>query len=227
MVAQVNVDKLQHSIIPTVIGLEITNAGTNFYLNPISGPLVTADIESSTGVGIPGRVQLGGSVSPQSTTSHGSFVSKGRGFRIDGGCVREKAYYRNTNPASSNTYYLDEGGSHIFSSAPSGNYTINITNSASSTATNQNLNDRMQTGHATMCMVAFPVNSSSGTLTNLYIDGVDKTSTIEWVNQDNPLPGNGDMTGPGGTSGYDHFSFYIEKTGSGTWLIISTFGHSD
>ena len=50
MVAQVNVDKLQHSIIPTVIGLEITNAGTNLYLNQISGPLVTADIETSTGV---------------------------------------------------------------------------------------------------------------------------------------------------------------------------------
>ena len=48
MVAQVNVDKLQHSIIPTVIGLEITNAGTNFYVNPVSGPLVTGDIVSST-----------------------------------------------------------------------------------------------------------------------------------------------------------------------------------
>ncbi len=227
MASQVNVDKLQHSIIPTVIGLEITNAGTNFYLNPISGPLVTADIETSTGVGIPGRVQLGGSVSPQSTTSHGALVTKGRGFRIDGGSIKEKAYYRNTNPVTGNTYYLDEGGSHIFTSAPSGNYTINITNSSSSTATNQNLNDRMQTGHATMCMIAFPVNSSSGTLTTFYIDGIDNTSGINWVNQDNPLPGNGDLTGPGGTSGYDHFSFYLEKIGDNNWLIIATFGHSD
>ena len=225
MVAQVNVDKIQHSIIPTVIGLEITNAGTNFYLNPISGPLVTADIESSTGVGIPGRVQLGGSVSPQSTTSHGSFVSKGRGFRIDGGCVREKAYYRNTNPVSGNTYYLDQGSTHIFSSAPSGNYTINIINSASSTNTNAALNDRLQNGDAVTLQIAFPLNSSSGTLTAVSIDSVDKTSTIEWVNGDIPLPGNGDFTGPGGTSGYDMISFYIEKTGSGTYLIIGSFGH--
>ena len=225
MVAQVNVDKLQHSIIPTVIGLEITNAGTNFYVNPVSGPLVTGDIVSSTGVGIPGKVQLGGSVSPQSATKHGALVTEGVGFHLTGGPVVQQYYYRNTNPVSGNTYYLDEGSTHIFSSTGAGNYTIDIRNSASSTNTNQNLNDRLQNGDAVTIQIAFPLNSSSGTLTTVYIDGVDNTSLIRWVNGDIPLPGNGDFTGPGGTSGYDMFSFYIEKLGSNNWFIIGSFGH--
>lgn len=226
MVAQVNVDKLQHSIIPTVIGLEITNAGTNFYVNPVSGPLLTADIVSSTGVGLSGKVQLGGSVSPQSATKHGAFVTQGIGFKI-GGPIVEKHYYRNTSPVAGNIYYLSEGSTHIFSQSPSGNYTMNITNAANSNQTNATLNDRMVNGDAVTVQIAFPVNSSAGTLTAVSVDGVDKTSTIQWVNLDIPLPGNGDFTGPGGTSGYDMLSFYIEKTGSGTYLIIGSFGHLD
>ena len=225
MASQVNVDKLQHSKDPAVIGLEITNAGTNFYVNPVSGPLVTGDIVSSTGVGIPGKVQLGGSVSPQSATKHGALVTEGIGFHLTGGPIVQQYYYRNTNPVSGNTYYLDQGSTHVFSTAPSSNYTINIINSASSTNTNAALNDRLQNGDAVTLQIAFPLNSSSGTLTAVSIDSVDKTSTIEWVNGDIPLPGNGDFTGPGGTSGYDMISFYIEKTGSGTYLIIGSFGH--
>ena len=86
MASQVNVDKFQHSKVASIIGLEITNAGTNFYLNPVGAgtPAVNGDIQSSTGVGVAGKVLLGNSSAPMTATNRASFVALGTGFRFDG-----------------------------------------------------------------------------------------------------------------------------------------------
>ena len=241
MVAQVNVDKLQHSKDPAVIGLEITNAGTNFYLNPIGAgtPAVNADIQSSTGVGVAGKVLLGDSTAPMTATNRASFVASGTGFRFggvdntgsnSGRFLKEYSYRNNGSVDQVSNYYFEYGSTQYFGGTAVGNYTFNITNApGTSGGSNMSLNDRLQTGDAVMMQIVFPVNSSSGSLTSsgFSIDGVNLTSSIQWSNEDNPVVGTPDTAGPGGSSGYDSYTFYIEKTGSASWVILGSFGHQN
>ena len=242
MASQVNVDKFQHSKVASIIGLEITNAGTNFYLNPIGAgtPAVNADIQSSTGVGVAGKVLLGNSSAPMTAENRASFMTEGEGFKYEGkvdsgsynsGSFMKELSYRSTSaPSSISNYYLENGSTQYYSSAPSGNYNINITNaSATSGGSDTTLNSRLQTGDAVMLMIIFPVNSSSGTLNSsgFSIDGVNLTSSIQWSWQDNPVAGTPDTAGPGGTQGFDTYTFWINKTGNSSWIILGSFGHLD
>ena len=241
MASQVNVDKFQHSKVASIIGLEITNAGTNFYLNPVGAgtPAVNGDIQSSTGVGVAGKVLLGNSSAPMTATNRASFVASGTGFRFggvndigstSGRFLKEYSYRNNGSVDQVSNYYFEYGSTQYFSAAAVGNYTFNITNApGTSGGSNASLNDRLQTGDAVMMQIVFPVNSSSGTLTSsgFSIDGVNLTSSIEWAGQDNPVAGTPDTAGPGGTSGYDSYTFYIEKTGNASWIILGSFGHQN
>ena len=241
MASQVNVDKIQHSKDPAVIGLEITNAGTNFYLNPVGAgtPAVNGDIQSSTGVGIAGKVLLGDSTAPMTATNRASFVASGTGFRFDGFTntgsnsgrfLKEYSYRSNGAVSNIANYYFEYGSTQYYSGAPSGNYSFNISNAPGTGAgSNMSLNDRLQTGDAVMMQIVFPVNSSSGTLSSsgFSIDGVNLTSSIQWHGEDNPVAGTPDTAGPGGTSGYDSYTFYIEKTGNASWIILGSFGHQN
>ena len=242
MASQVNVDKFQHSKVASIIGLEITNAGTNFYLNPIGAgtPAVNADIQSSTGVGVAGKVLLGNSSAPMTAQSRASFKVAGTGFKHEGlvdsgnynsgSFMKELSYRTNGSVSDTNNYYLEYGSTQYFTGTPAGNYTFNISNApGTSGGSNMSLNDRLQTGDAVMMQIVFPINSSSGTLTSsgFSIDGVNLTSSIEWSGQDNPVAGTPDTAGPGGTSGYDSYTFYIEKTGNASWIILGSFGHQN
>ena len=241
MASQVNVDKFQHSKVASIIGLEITNAGTNFYLNPVGAgtPAVNGDIQSSTGVGVAGKVLLGNSSAPMTATNRASFVASGTGFRFggvndigstSGRFLKEYSYRNNGSVDQVANYYFEYGSTQYFSGAAVGNYTFNITNApGTSGGSNTSLNDRLQTGDAVMMQIVFPINSSSGTLTSsgFSIDGVNLTSSIEWSGQDNPVAGTPDTAGPGGTSGYDSYTFYIEKTGNASWIILGSFGHQN
>ena len=241
MASQVNVDKFQHSKVASIIGLEITNAGTNFYLNPVGAgtPAVNGDIQSSTGVGVAGKVLLGNSSAPMTATNRASFVASGVGFRFggvdntgstSGRFLKEYSYRNNGSVDQVANYYFEYGSTQYFGGAAVGNYTFNITNApGTSGGSNASLNDRLQTGDAVMMQIVFPVNSSSGTLTSsgFSIDGVNLTSSIEWAGQDNPVAGTPDTAGPGGTSGYDSYTFYIEKTGNASWIILGSFGHQN
>ena len=241
MASQVNVDKFQHSKVASIIGLEITNAATNFYLNPVGAgtPAVNGDIQSSTGVGVACKVLLGNSSAPMTATNRASFVALGTGFRFDGSAntgsnsgrfLKEYSYRSNCAVSNIANYYFEYGSTQYYSGTPSGNYTFNISNApGTSGGSNMSLNDRLQTGDAVMMQIVFPINSSSGTLTSsgFSIDGVNLTSSIEWSGQDNPVAGTPDTAGPGGTSGYDSYTFYIEKTGNASWIILGSFGHQN
>ena len=239
MASQVNVDKLQHSKDPAIIGLEITNAGTNFYLNPIGAgtPAVNADVQSSTGVGVAGKVLLGESTAPMTAENRASFFASGSGFRFGGtsssnygAFLKEYSYRNNGSVDQVAQYYLTNGSTQYYAAPAVGNYTFNITNASSTSGgSDLTLNDRLQTGDAVQLMIVFPVNSSSGSLTSsgFLIDSVNLTSSIQWFGQDNPVVGTPDTAGPGGTSGFDSYTFYIEKIGNASWIIFGSFGHLD
>jgi len=242
MASQVNVDKIQHSKDPAVIGLEITNAGTNFYLNPVGAgtPAVNGDIQSSTGVGIAGKVLLGNSSAPMTAQNRATFMVEGEGFKYEGkvdsgnynsgSFMKEYIYRNNGSPDQVTNYYFEYGSTWLFGGAASGNYTFNLTNAPGTGAgSDLTLNDRLQDGDAVQMQIIFPVNSSSGSLTSsgFSIDGVNLTSSIQWHGQDNPVVGTPDTAGPGGTSGYDSYTFHIHKTGNASWIILGSFGHLD
>ena len=226
--SQVNVSKIQHPKDVTRRPVQVASSGANIYINATGAdltPTVSARIKTASSNIRSGEVMLGEPTAESVLNTHNaSFKTVGTGFRIGRG-VRESMDIRGTTLNSDSNVYVSSGTVKLYN-APSGNYNINITNSAAnSIGVTQTLNDKMGIGDHMRVCVMFPVTSSSGTLNNngFTIDGT--TRTVYWADEDDPTPSGGGTPGPGGSSGYDSYNFTITKTANNTYAVQCTFSH--
>ena len=138
------------------------------------------------------------------------------GLSFNAGVMFEGCNITGTGLSSTANHSVENDIARYYNVAASGNWTYNIRWSSGTS-----LNDKMNNNETINVSYITPVGNSSYYQTGFQIDGSSKT--VYWVDDKPPAQGGGDP-GPA-TTGYDVYSFAINKNGSNSYYVLGCHTH--
>lgn len=191
--SQLNVNSIKHSS-GTGPGIDITSTGN---VSVDTSTLFIDSVNDKVGIG---------TVAPNAALE----VTAPGGAIFSSTPLREKVYVRATTLNGNSTIDVLQGNAHFYTSASTGNWTLNVTNS------NGTVDGLMTTGQVMVILVISTCGGSSGYQTGFQIDGTNRT--VEWLDGSAP-------SARGGTSGFDQWQMIIVKTGSNAFTVLGSLNH--
>jgi len=154
-----------------------------------------------------------------STPSRTLDIQKHGGISFNAGVIFENCTLTSSGLSGTSNHDVDEDNALYWNSSASGNWTYNIRWNSSTT-----LDSKMNTGETINVAYITGVGGSSYYQTGFQIDGSSKT--VEWVNDIEPVQGGGRESGDdAATTGFDVYSFAINKYGTNNYYILGSHTH--
>lgn len=191
--SQLNVNIIKHSS-GTGPGIDITSTGN---VSIDTNTLFVDSVNDRIGVG---------TVTPNAAFE----VSTAGGAIFNSTPLREKLNVISASINSSPTIDILEGNSHFYTTASTGNWTLNVSNS------NGTVSNLIATNRSLVINVVSACGGSSGYQSGFQIDG--SSVTVEWLGGTAP-------TARGGTSGFDQWQMVILKTGTSSYTVLGSLNH--
>ena len=138
------------------------------------------------------------------------------GLSFNAGVMFEGCNITGTGLSGTASHSVEGDIARYYNVAASGNWTYNIRWSSGTS-----LNDKMSTGETINVAYITPVGASSYYQSGFQIDGSSKT--VYWTDDLPPAQGGGDP-GPA-TTGFDVYSFAINKNGSNSYYVLGSHTH--
>ena len=138
------------------------------------------------------------------------------GLSFNAGVMFEGCNITGTGLSSTASHSVENDIARYYNVAASGNWTYNIRWSSGTS-----LNDKMNTGETINLSYITGVGASSYYQSGFQIDGSAKT--VYWTDDLPPAQGGGDP-GPA-TTGFDVYSFAINKNGSNSYYVLGSHTH--
>ena len=138
------------------------------------------------------------------------------GISFNAGVMFESCSLIGSGLSGTSHHSVEDENAKYWNSAASGNWTYNIRFNSGTT-----LDSKMSTGETINISYITPVGGSSYYQSGFTIDS--SSVTVQWVDNFAPAQGGGDP-GPAST-GYDVYSFAINKTGSNTYIVLGSHTH--
>ena len=153
-----------------------------------------------------------------STPSRTLDIQKHGGISFNAGIVFEQCELISTALSSTVNHNVADSNARYYSSV-SGNWTYNIRYASGVT-----LDSKMSTGEMICVSYITPVTGSSYYQTGFQIDSSSRT--VQWVDNITPVQGGGRESGDdAATTGFDVYTFAINKYGSNAFYILGSHTH--
>ena len=140
------------------------------------------------------------------------------GISFNAGVIFEDCQLTGSGLSGTQHHSVEADNARYWNAAASGNWTYNIRYNSSTT-----LDSKMNTGETINVCYITPVGGSSYYQSGFQIDG--SNTTVQWIDNKPPIQGGGGESGDDpATTGYDTYSFAINKIGSNSYTVLG--GHS-
>ena len=154
-----------------------------------------------------------------STPSRTLDIQKHGGISFNAGIVFEDCQLTGSGLSGTSHHSVEADNARYWNGAASGNWTYNIRYNSSTT-----LDSKMSNGEMICVTYITPVGGSSYYQTGFTIDGSSKT--VQWVDNIAPVQGGGRESGDdAATTGYDVYTFAINKYSSNNYYILGSHTH--
>tara|TARA_E500000331_G_scaffold228401_1_gene218578 strand:+ start:1283 stop:1909 length:627 start_codon:yes stop_codon:yes gene_type:complete len=141
------------------------------------------------------------------------------GISFNAGLIFEDCQITGSGLSGTSHHSVEADNSRYWNGAASGNWTYNIRWNSSTT-----LDSKMNTGETLNVSYITGVGGSSYYQTGFQIDG--SSTTVQWVNNLNPVQGGGRDSGDdAATTGFDVYSFAINKHNTNSYYVIGSHTH--
>ena len=141
------------------------------------------------------------------------------GISFNAGLIFEDCQLTSSGLSGTSHHSVEADNARYWNGAASGNWTYNIRWNSSTT-----LDSKMSNGETINVSYITPVGGSSYYQSGFQIDGSSKT--VQWVDQLTPVQGGGRESGDdAATSGFDVYSFAINKYGTNNYYILGSHTH--
>jgi len=155
-----------------------------------------------------------GTASPSRTLD----IQQTGGISFNAGLIMEDCELISSALSSTVNHNVETSNARYYSSV-SGNWTYNIR-----WASGVTLDSKMSNGETINVSYVTPVTGSSYYQSGFQIDSSSRT--VQWVNNLNPVQGGGRESGDdAATTGFDVYSFAINKYGSNAFYILGSHTH--
>ena len=141
------------------------------------------------------------------------------GISFNAGIVFEDCQLTGSGLSGTSHHSVEADNARYWNGAASGNWTYNIRYNSSTT-----LDSKMSNGEMICVTYITAVGGSSYYQTGFTIDGSSKT--VQWVDQHPPVQGGGrEASADPATTGFDVYSFAINKYSSNNYYILGSHAH--
>ena len=146
-------------------------------------------------------------------------IQQSGGVLFNAGVIFETCPLTGTGLSGTANHSVESGNALYYNGGASGNWTYNIRYNASAT-----LDSKMSTGETINVSYITSVGGSSYYQSGFQIDG--SSTTVYWVDSNQPVQGGGRDSGSDpATSGFDVYTFMINKTGSNAYNVQGSQTH--
>jgi len=154
-----------------------------------------------------------------STPSRTLDIQQTGGISFNAGLIFEECQLTGSGLSGTANHEAESNNARYWNSAASGNWTYNIRWNSSTT-----LDSKMNTGETINISYVTGVGGSSYYQSGFQIDG--SSQTVQWVDQLPPVQGGGREAGDdAATTGFDVYSFAINKHSSDSYYILGSHTH--
>ena len=141
------------------------------------------------------------------------------GISFNAGLIFEDCQLTGSGLSGTSHHSVEADNARYWNGAASGNWTYNIRWNSSTT-----LDSKMSNGETLNVSYITAVGGSSYYQSGFTIDGSSKT--VQWVNNLNPVQGGGRDSGDdAATTGFDVYSFAINKHNTNSYYVIGSHTH--
>ncbi|ADO99063.1 hypothetical protein PSSM7_040 [Prochlorococcus phage P-SSM7] len=141
------------------------------------------------------------------------------GISFNAGVIFEDCQLTGSGLSGTSHHSVEADNARYWNSAASGNWTYNIRFNSSTT-----LDSKMSTGETINISYVTPVGGSSYYQSGFTIDS--SSVTVNWIDNQAPIQGGGrDSSSDPATTGYDVYTFAINKTGSNAYTVLGSQTH--
>ena len=141
------------------------------------------------------------------------------GISFNSGVIFEDCSLTGSGLSSTVNHNVQDENAKYWNSAASGNWTYNIRYASGVT-----LDSKMSTGETINVSYITGVGGSSYYQTGFQIDSSSRT--VQWIGDQPPVQGGGrDSGSDAATTGFDVYSFAINKTGGNSFIVLGSHTH--
>ena len=146
-------------------------------------------------------------------------IQQNGGISFNAGVIFEDCQLTGSGLSGTSHHSVEADNARYWNSAASGNWTYNIRYNSSTT-----LDSKMSTGETINVSYITPVGASSYYQSGFTIDG--SSVTVNWIGDQAPIQGGGrDSSSDPATTGYDVYTFAINKNGSNSYIVLGSHTH--